>query len=51
MKLKDIKLEPVREVGYGLQFAVVENKLAAIYRNQEKLLLAIKMLASWIRTE
>ena len=41
--LEDIKLEEVHGTKY-CQFSVVENKLAIIYRNQEKLLTAIKLL-------
>ncbi len=43
IKLEDIKLEPVYGSSY-CQFSVVENKLETIYKNQEKLLLAIKLL-------
>ena len=41
--LEDIKLEEVRGSNY-CEFSVIENKLAIIYRNQEKLLTAIKLL-------
>jgi hypothetical protein len=41
--LEDIKLEVVLESSH-CQFSVVENKLATIYRNQEKILKAIKLL-------
>ena len=41
--LEDIKLEVVLESSH-CQFSVVENKLATIYRNQEKILTAIKLL-------
>jgi hypothetical protein len=40
--LKDIKLEEVLESSH-CQFSVIENKLAILYRNQEKLLKAIKL--------
>jgi hypothetical protein len=42
-KIEDIELEEVRGSSY-CQFSVVENKLAIIYRNQLKILQAIKML-------
>jgi hypothetical protein len=41
--LEDIELEPL----YGsshCQFSVIENQLAILYRNQEKILTAIKLL-------
>lgn len=44
VKLKKIKLEPVYGSEY-CQFSVVENKLATIYSNQEKILEAIKLAA------
>jgi hypothetical protein len=40
--LEDIKLEVVLESSH-CQFSVIENKLAILYRNQEKLLKAIKL--------
>jgi len=42
-KIEDIELEEVRGSSH-CQFSVVENKLAIIYRNQLKILQAIKML-------
>jgi hypothetical protein len=42
-KIEDIELEEVRG-SIHCQFSVVENKLAIIYRNQLKILQAIKML-------
>ena len=42
-KIVDIELEEVRGSSH-CQFSVVENKLAIIYRNQLKILQAIKML-------
>lgn len=42
-KIEDIELEEVRGSTH-CQFSVVENKLAIIYRNQLKILQAIKML-------
>jgi hypothetical protein len=43
-KIEDIELEEVRGSSH-CQFSVVENKLAIIYRNQLKILQAIKMLS------
>lgn len=45
--IEDIKLEEVFGSQY-CQFSVVENKLAMLYRNQEKLLKAIKLLNNGI---
>jgi len=42
-KIEDIELEEVRGSTH-CQFSVIENKLAIIYRNQLKILQAIKML-------
>ena len=42
--LEDITLEEVFGSAY-CQFSVVENKLAILYRNQEQLLKAIKLLS------
>ena len=44
-KIEDIELEEVRGSSH-CQFSVVENKLAIIYRNQLKILQAIKMLSN-----
>lgn len=44
-ELNSISLEEVDGSSY-CQFSVVENKLARLYRNQEKILTAIKLLAS-----
>jgi hypothetical protein len=41
--IEDIKLEVVFGSKY-CKYSVIENKLAIIYRNQEKLLKAIKLL-------
>ena len=43
--LEDIKLEEVFGSDY-CEFSVVENKLAILYRNQEQLLKAIKLLSN-----
>ncbi len=43
--LEDIELEEVRG-SIHCQFSVVENKLTALYRNQEKILTAIKLLSN-----
>jgi hypothetical protein len=43
----EIKLEPITASSM-CQFSVLEYKLAALYRNQEKILLAIKLLAERI---
>jgi hypothetical protein len=43
--LEDIQLEEVFGSNY-CEFSVVENKLAALYRNQEKILTAIKLLSN-----
>jgi hypothetical protein len=42
-KIDDIKLSPVYGSEYCL-YSVVENKLAILYQNQEKILQAIKLL-------
>ncbi len=41
--LEEIKLEPLYGSSY-CQFSVIENQLATLYRNQEKILTAIKLL-------
>jgi hypothetical protein len=41
--LENITLEEIFESSY-CEFSVIENKLAALYRNQEKILTAIKLL-------
>jgi tyrosine-protein phosphatase YwqE len=43
--LEDIKLEEVLGSSY-CKYTVIENKLATIYRNQEKILSAIKLLSN-----
>jgi hypothetical protein len=43
--LEDIKLEEVLGSSY-CKYTVIENKLATIYRNQEKILAAIKLLSN-----
>ena len=43
--LEDIKLEEVLGSSY-CKYTVIENKLAIIYRNQEKILSAIKLLSN-----
>lgn len=46
--LEDIKLEKVRG-SKNCQYSVIENKLEILYRNQEKILLAIKIAnKEWI---
>jgi hypothetical protein len=42
-EIKNIKLEEVKGSSY-CKYTVIENKLATIYRNQEKILSAIKLL-------
>jgi hypothetical protein len=42
-KIEDIKLSPVYGSEY-CEYSVVENKLAILYQNQEKILQAIKLL-------
>jgi hypothetical protein len=42
-RLKDIELEEVFGSSH-CQFSVIENNLAKLYRNQEKILKAIKLL-------
>ena len=49
-KIEDIELEEVRGSSH-CQFSVVENKLAIIYRNQLKILQAIKMLNNGKRNQ
>jgi len=44
-KLENIELEEVLG-SRGCQFSIVENKLATLYRNQEKILTAIKRLSN-----
>jgi hypothetical protein len=46
-KIEDIKLSPVYGSEY-CEYSVVENKLAILYQNQEKILQAIKRLADFI---
>jgi len=41
--LEEIKLEPLYGSSY-CEFSVIENQLATLYRNQEKILTAIKLL-------
>jgi hypothetical protein len=41
--LENIELEPLYGSSY-CQFSVIENQLAILYRNQEKILTAIKLL-------
>ena len=43
--LEDIKLKEVFGSEY-CQFSVIENKLAILYRNQEQILKAIKLLSN-----
>lgn len=43
--INEIKLEPVYGSTY-CQYSVIENKLEILYKNQEKLLQAIKMLSN-----
>jgi tyrosine-protein phosphatase YwqE len=43
-KLDDIKLEMIITSSF-CKYSVIEYKLAALYRNQEKILQAIKLLA------
>ena len=42
--IQEIKLTPVLGSSY-CQFSVIENKLKIMYENQEKILLAIKLLS------
>jgi hypothetical protein len=42
--IDEIKLEPV--YGSYCQYSVIENKLVILYKNQEKLLQAIKLLGN-----
>lgn len=41
--LNEIQLEPVYASSY-LEYSVIEQKLATLYRNQEKILQAIKLI-------
>jgi hypothetical protein len=43
--IDEIKLEPVYGSTY-CQYSVIENKLEILYKNQEKLLQAIKLLGN-----
>ena len=43
--MDEIKLEPVYGSTY-CQYSVIENKLEILYKNQEKLLQAIKLLGN-----
>ena len=43
-EIKEIKLDEVNGSTY-CQFSVVENKMRTLYKNQEKILQAIKLIA------
>jgi len=43
ISIDEIKLEPVYGSSY-CRYSVIENKLAKLYKNQEKILEAIKLL-------
>jgi len=45
LTMEEIKLEPVYGSTY-CQYSVIEQKLAILYQNQEKLLQAIKLLGN-----
>ena len=42
--IEEIELEPITGSSY-CQYSVIENKLAIIYRNQERILLVLKILS------
>jgi hypothetical protein len=48
--LNEIKLDPVR-VSFNYQYGLIEQRLEILYKNQEKLLQAIKLLGNAITAE